>query len=107
MPSKKPSPYDYPDISRLFNKFSGREVPMLEVKHVVSLGKPFATDVKLADPQHPVIKEMRNVARENGLSLTLSWPGVPLPKDYKADRVNVHIEKASDGKWRVSKFGRG
>jgi len=93
------------DISRIFNKFAGREVNMTEETYTVK-GRTF-TQVKL-DTSDPVIKEMRDEAGKNDLKLRVWWPGVTGKPDARADRVNAHIEKHSDGKWRVgSQFDIG
>lgn len=87
-------------ISGIFKKFAGREVGMTEETYTVR-GKTF-TQVKL-DTSDPVIKEMRDEASKNGLKLRLWWPGVQGTPDARPDRVNIHIEKSDDGKWRVGK----
>lgn len=55
------------DVSSIFNKFAGREVPMTEQTR--NIGRHTITEISPANPN---------------------------------DRVNAHIEKAPDGKWRVS-----
>ena len=89
------------DASHIFNKFAGREVPMKEEPFVIR-GKTY-TQVKPADDHDPVLEEMRAEAKKAGLKLRLWWPGVAGTMDFRTDRVNAHIEKADDGKWRVTK----
>lgn len=94
------------DVSRIFNKFAGREVP-LEEKVVRVAGYTF-TEYDLKNNPDPVIEEMEQTAAKNGLSLRVWWPGVGGTCDYDTTRVNAHIEKSPDGKWRVSpNFGLG
>ena len=93
------------DISKIFNKFAGREVEMLEEEktlHLKSLGDIKLTEVTLKNPNDPVVKEMSDEAAKNGLSLRLWWPGIMGTMDYNTSRVNAHIEKEADGKYRIS-----
>ena len=98
------------DVSDIFNKFAGREVPMHEEKKTMQIGcviKKF-TAVSLADEKDPVLKEMSKEARKNGMTLRVLWPGKGYTPDYIRTRVNAHIEKGADGKYRVSpKFDIG
>jgi hypothetical protein len=94
------------DVTHLFNKFAGREVPMKEEPFTVR-GRTY-TQVKPVNSPDPVIDEMRDEAQKNGLKLRVWWPGVAGTCDFRMDRVNAHIEQAPDGKWRVSnKFDLG
>ncbi|MEZ0223981.1 MAG: hypothetical protein ACAH83_05465 [Alphaproteobacteria bacterium] len=88
------------DVSHLFNKFAGREVPMKEEPFVIR-GKTY-TQVTLADDNDPTVQEIEQEAKKNGLQLRLWWPGVAGTADYRMDRVNAHIEKSTDGKYRIS-----
>ncbi len=93
------------DVSKIFNKFAGREVEMLEEEktlHLKSLGDIKLTEVTLKNPNDPIVKEMSDEASKHGLSLRLWWPGTMGTMDYNTGRVNAHIEKAQDGKYRVS-----
>jgi hypothetical protein len=89
------------DLHAIFNKFAGKEVPMQEEKFTIR-GKTY-TQVKPADDKDPVINDMNAAASANGLKLRLWWPGMAGTMDFRTDRVNAHIEKAPDGKWRVSR----
>jgi hypothetical protein len=94
------------DVSHIFNKFAGREVPMVEEKkvhHSPYSGDHEYTQVKLADPNDPTVQEMRDEAKKHGLKLRLWWPGIAGTMDFRTDRINAHIEKEADGKYRVSK----
>lgn len=92
------------DVSNLFNKFAGREVPMAETQRKMTIGGKEYTfnEVSPADKNDPVLAEMRDEAKKHGLSLRVWWEGIMGTMDYRMDRVNAHIEKAQDGKWRVA-----
>ena len=93
------------NITQLFNKFAGREVPMKEELVTwtgKNLGTVTFTDVSLADENDPTIREMEKLAKKNGVTLRIEWTGKMSLIDHKDDRVNVFIEKAPDGKWRIS-----
>lgn len=87
------------NVSSIFNKFAGREVNMTEETFTVR-GKNY-TQVKL-DANNPVVKEMQDEAAKNGLKLRLWFPGIMGTADARNDRINAHIEKCPDGKWRVA-----
>jgi hypothetical protein len=93
------------EISSIFNKFAGREVPMTEEVKTIELKSigitETHTDVFPTNPHDPVLEEMRNEAKKNGLILRIWWPGVNGTADMRNDRVNATIEKGVDGKWRV------
>lgn len=94
------------DVSKMFNQFAGKEVPMVEediemdFKH---LGKITFTEVRLADQNDATVKAMADHAKANNLNLRLWWPGTVGTMDFRMNRVNANIEKGDDGKWRVSK----
>src|SRR5689334_1446429 len=93
------------DVTHIFNKFAGREVPMKEEKkvyHSKSAGDIEYTQVSLANPKDPTVEEMRDEAKKNGLTLRVWWDGVAGTMDFRTNRVNAHIEKGADGKYRVS-----
>lgn len=72
-------------ITDLFNKFAGKEV----LSPIMSM-------------PDPVIAEMKQLANDNGLKLRVWFPNTVGTMDYQPDRVNAHIEKGADGKYRVS-----
>ena len=93
------------NITQLFNKFAGREVPMSEGTLTLR-GGTVIPDVRLADSNDSTIKEMEKVAHDNGLMIAFYWAGCPgLPSfSFPPEKyVIANIEKESDGKWRVSK----
>ena len=64
--------------------------------------------VEPADKDDATLAEMKQVAEQNGLILRLWWEGIMGTMDYRTDRINAHIEKGNDGKWRIAdKFDIG
>ena len=98
------------DVSKIFNRVAGREVPMNEEQKTMRIGcviKKF-TSVSPANPDEPVFKEMAEEAKKNGLTLRALWPGKGYTDDYVRTRVNAHVEKGKDGKWHIAnKFDIG
>lgn len=98
------------DVSKFFNKFAGREVQMHEEKKEMRIGCVIkkVSAVSPADEKEDVFKEMAAEAKSHGFSLRTLWPGKGYTPDYDRKRVNAHIEKAKDGKWRIgNKFDIG
>lgn len=95
------------DVSKLFNQFAGKEIPMKEEEKTYTRRRTGETvtytQVSLADDNDPTVKAMADHAKANGLSLRLWWPGMFGTMDFRTNRVNAHIEKAADGKWRVER----
>jgi len=89
-------------IAHLFNKFAGKEVAVTETQQSINIGGTVHTfnEVSLA-PNDPVVKAMQKTAEDNGLHLRLWLPGSMGTCDYRTDRVNAHVDKGPDGKWRV------
>jgi hypothetical protein len=87
-------------ISQMFNHFAGREVPLVE-KNMTYRGQNY-TQLELKNSPDPVLEEMRQLAEDKGLTLRVWWPGVAGTMDIRNDRVNAHIQKDEDGKWRVA-----
>ncbi len=92
------------DIRPLFNKFAGREIEMIETARTVRIGgkDQIRTEARLADPQNPLIADMHDTATNAGFRLRLWFPGSIGTRDVRADRINAHIEKSPDGKYRVA-----
>lgn len=92
------------DITTLFNKFASKEIEMNENTQTLKIGgKDYTfTEVRLANAKDPTVTEMKATAAKAGLSLRLWFPGTIGTMDYRLDRVNAHIEKEADGKYRVS-----
>lgn len=95
-----------PDLSRHFNKFAGQEIPLKEESF--KKGRRTYRHLALENKDDPVLKDMRDTAAQNGLSLRLLWPGAIATRDLRSDRVNAHLEQDAAGTWRVGKhFGIG
>lgn len=92
------------DISRIFNKFAGQEIAVTETSRTITIGgkSQTRTGARLADPENSVIAEIREAAAEAGLRVRLWLPGSVGTRDFRPDRVNVHVEKEADGKYRVA-----
>ena len=100
------------NLSKIFGRFAGREVGLIEKPYEIKLrstGETIrGTNLVLGNENDPTVKELREEASKHGLQLRLWWPGLMGTMDYRLDRLNAHVEKADDGKWRVSSnFGIG
>lgn len=71
------------ELSRIFGRFAGREIA-------------------LTDEDDPTISAMANAAERGGYTLRLVAEAARIEADYNPRRANVHLEKSTDGKWRVS-----
>ena len=89
------------NVSHIFNKFAGREVPMNS--RIVKVAGYTFNEIEPALNPDPVLTEMEDTATKNGLTLRVWWDGIAGTMDFRDDRVNAHIEKSDDGKYRVSK----
>jgi hypothetical protein len=88
-----------------FNKFVGREVPVAEQQKTYTsrrTGESMPYTVCALDETSPVVKELREAAAASGLKLRIWLPGTMGTMDYRLDRLNVHINKEADGKYRVA-----
>lgn len=88
------------DVSDIFNKFAGREVPMNS--RTVKVAGYTLHEIQPALNPDPVLTEMKDEAKKHGLTLRVWWDGIMGTMDYRTNRVNAHIEKEADGKYRVS-----
>lgn len=101
---------DNKTLSALFNKFAGREVPLTVTPQSRQIGgQTYNYDIiDLADKNDPTIAEIQKTAEDNGLRLRLWLPGAMGTMDVQPNRLNVHVDKEADGKYRVQKnFGLG
>lgn len=91
-------------VTELFNKFAGREVPLVEKPYEIKIGEKTitGTQLELANDNDPTLAEMNELAEQNGLSLRVFWPGIMGTADIQPNRINAHLEEGADGKWRVS-----
>ena len=94
---------DINKLTEVFNKFSGKEIDVVEVKGNNKYGftyKDFSAD--------KTINELRSAVEEMGLRLRVWLPDSVGTMDYRENRVNVHVSKDADGKYRIgSRFKIG
>lgn len=92
------------NMLKIFGRFIYAEIPIKEEIRTV----PFAgqqvqiEDVRLADTNHPVLQDLRKTAKECGMDVRIWHPGMIATMEFNANRLNIHIEKSSDGKWRIA-----
>lgn len=90
--------------SKEFNKFAGREVGVTET--------PFKTEFKNLgityegvhveiQKDDPAITELTTAVQAAGLRLRLWLPNTMGTMDFRRDRLNVHVAKEADGKYRI------
>ena len=92
------------DVSRQFNQFAGREVAVTEkdmTEFYKKLGFDFSGVEAHLDENDPVIKELSEAVAKTGLQLRIWLPGTMGTMDYRLDRLNVHVAKEADGKYRI------
>src|SRR3954471_13961511 len=89
-------------ITEIFNQFAGKEIQVVETtQNFVIGGKNYpVTDVTPASNE-PTLQAMKNAAAQNGLKLRVWFPGTVGTMDFRTDRVNAHVNKGADGKYRV------
>src|SRR4051812_48373769 len=91
------------DIAKIFNKFAGKEVKVEETQSILSFGgQIYAFSNVKAAANDPTLKAMEEAANENGFALRVWFSGASSRCDYRTDRVNIHVLKGPDGKYRVS-----
>lgn len=93
------------NLSAIFGRFAGQEIEFTETpykRELKSIGQTIeGVTIQPANSDDPVLKDMRKTAEAHGLSLRLWWPGLMGTMDFRGDRVNAHIEKEADGKYRI------
>lgn len=89
---------------KIFGRFMFAEVPMVEETRTHTFaGKEHAyNEIRFADDKHPVLVDLRKTAKECGVNLRVWWPGMIATMEFDQNRLNVHLEKGADGKWRIS-----
>ena len=92
-------PLEPSEILELFNKFSGKEIPVHEL---FDSATNETLNVDILNQPEPVIEEMKKVAAGQGYHFRVCIPGKRITKEYNTNRINASIEKGADGKWRVS-----
>ena len=96
-------------LSDVFNAFVGREVEMIE-RICGGLGFDRAyphTCLQEKDKNSGPLKELRGLAKKHKIKLRVNFPKSPLQGGVEADRFNVFIHKAKDGKYRICSFYMG
>ena len=83
------------DLSKKFSRFAGREVNAREKTRNVKIG-----EVSL-DEKDPAVAALATAVRKAGLELRLWIPGMAGTCDYRLNRLNAHVEKSDDGKFRI------
>jgi len=90
-----------------FNFFVGRKVAVTETKetiHLASLGDREFTTCEIA-PEETLIKEISEVAGTDYIRVWL--PGVLGTCDVRPNRLNVHIDKMTDGSYELTHINWG
>jgi hypothetical protein len=87
------------NLSAQFQRFAGKEVEVIETTHQTKYGPMISTH--LVEP-NPIIEELKQAVTDAGLKLRLWLPDRMGIMDYRTDRLNVHVGKEADGKYRIS-----
>ncbi|MEZ0259448.1 MAG: hypothetical protein ACAH80_00470 [Alphaproteobacteria bacterium] len=89
---------------KIFGRFMQAEVPMTEQQRVMKVAGEEITfhEVNFTDVNHPVLVDLRKTAKQCGLDLRIWFPGMVGTMELNTNRLNVHIDKGTDGKWRIS-----
>lgn len=94
------------DVTAQFNKFAGKEVQATEITTQTEKWGP-VTRVEIAE-NDPTVSALRAAVKKAGFKLRLWIPGGIGTMDFRTDRVNAHVEKGADGKFRIaSEFSIG
>ena len=91
------------DVSKIFNQFAGKEVAVTEVpyKFTFKSGTSVEGVTVRADDNEPTIAALSEAAAKAGYSLRLWLPGTAGTCDWDDTRLNAHVEKEADGKYRI------
>lgn len=90
------------DLKTIFGKFAGLEVPLVKKTHKIEIGGKTREIIDYRLPEgNQVIEDIKQTAATNGLSTRIWTPGSFGTMDWNPNRINVYIEQADDGKWRV------
>jgi len=87
-----------------FHRFAGKEVDVIETVNDTKHGRVSSSSV--VEPS-PVVDELRAALHEAGFSLRLWLPGFAGTSNHRTDRVNVHVNKDADGKYRIGRYDIG
>ncbi len=94
------------DLQKIFGKFAGKEINVIETKRKVNFPNlgiidEIWTECDLNEKEEPTLKELYNTASKYGLNVRTWLPGWGSTHDYAENRLNVYIEKEADGKYRI------
>lgn len=87
-----------------FNKYAGREVNVLK-EHKVILQFGY-TDYSVA-PNDPTLQAIQKDAQSAGLELSVRMPDTVGTMEFNDKRVNIHVDKDRDEKWRIQRLSMG
>src|SRR5580700_1078585 len=92
-------------ISKIFNRFAGKEIAIIYKKHL-NRRNTFASWTEFrVDETDPVARELKQAANDAGMELKLCRHREGFTKpDPNPDRLNVHVGRGADLKWRISSF---
>ena len=92
------------DLAEIFGRFAGQEVALTEHRHTMTMGGKVLefTDTSLAPGGQPAVTGLRDEAARLGLQLRIWIPGMVATTELNPNRLNVHVEKSSDGRYRIS-----
>jgi hypothetical protein len=94
-----------PDVSKQFAKFAGKEVAVTETpwkrEYKFNPGVVYEGVTARYDEQDPVILSLKEETAKAGFYPRIWMPGTFGTMDYQTSRLNVHIEKEADGKYRI------
>jgi hypothetical protein len=100
-------------LTKIFNQFVGREIPMVESEITLPRWRPehpvrTMTEVTPANAPDPTLEAMEKTAEDNGLMLNAYWEGGPGLPTFCFGRPKNHViadvKKDADGKYRVKSF---
>jgi hypothetical protein len=93
------------NLSNVFNRFVGMEVPVTEERVRFpsrGLQQPFIRTYALGDVSHETVAELSEAARSVGKSLRFIFPHMESYELVDPDRLNVVVDKDStDDVWRI------
>ena len=96
-------------IAHIFNQFAGKEVGVVETQqtftfpaHGKTPAETFVIDEVSPKENDPILQQMEKAAKDKGFRLRVWFPGSVGTMDYDTRRVNAHVQKDPDGKYRVS-----
>lgn len=94
-----------PGVTFNFNQYAGREVRVqqsVKSHKFRSTGETISFNVVVPDANDPVIADLRAHCRAAGLRLFINGANMPNDVSDRSGRLNVRLEKAECGKWRIA-----